>query len=73
MKSREAHTGRDILAVDHSEGALTEASHTTASTTGVPGGWYALRAAVPGTHRRRADARGADRDAAADSGSGYTG
>ena len=48
MKSREANTGRDILPVDHSEGAFTEASRATASMPSVPSGWYALRAAVPG-------------------------
>ncbi len=34
MKSREANTGRDILPVDHSEGAFTEVSHALASTKG---------------------------------------
>ena len=46
MNSRETHTGQAILPVDHK--GDTEASHTTASTTNVPGWWYALRAAVPG-------------------------
>src|SRR5215831_2003426 len=46
MNSREVHTGQAILPVDHRGG--TEALSATASTTSVPGGWYTLRAAVPG-------------------------
>ena len=46
MKSHAANTGRDILPDDHRGG--TEASRATASPTGVPSGWYALRAAMPG-------------------------
>src|SRR5262245_4031362 len=48
MKSRAANTGRDILPVDHGEGALMEASHATASTPSVSDVWYSLRVAIPG-------------------------
>ena len=48
MKSREANTGRAILPVDYNAEGFTEVSRATASTTSVPGGWYGLRAAVPG-------------------------
>ncbi len=48
MKSREANTGRVILPDDHSERGVVEASRAPASPTGVPSGWYTLRAAVPG-------------------------
>ena len=48
MNSREANTGRDILPVDYREGEVTEVSRSTAPTISVPGGWYTLRAAVPG-------------------------
>jgi hypothetical protein len=48
MNSREANTGQARLPVDHNEAGGTEVSRVTASPTSVSGGWYALRAAVPG-------------------------
>ncbi len=48
MKSRAANTGRDILPVNHGEGALTEASHAISSTTSVSDLWNSLRVAIPG-------------------------